>query len=97
MYYWPGMNLAVCLQPKAASTDLTRLLAQMMGLDPMDNDFQRIKNCDDVDCLVKITASNRDQILSNVTTAVLFVREPMERLVAGESIHLFGLLSQLLY
>ena len=78
------MNLAVCLQPKAASTDLTRLLAAMMGLDPMDNDFQRIKKCVGLDCLVKIGASNRDSILANVTTAVMFVREPMERLVAGE-------------
>ena len=85
MFYLAKLNLTLCLQPKAASTDLTRLLAEMIGLDPMDNDFQRIKSCDDQNesCLIKITESNREQLLSKTNNAVVFVREPMERLVAG--------------
>ena len=86
MFHLAKLNLTLCLQPKAASTDLTRLLAEMIGLDPMDNDFQRIKSCDDEkqeSCLIKITESNRQQLLSNSNKSVVFVREPMERLVAG--------------
>ena len=85
MFHLAKLNLTLCLQPKAASTDLTRLLAEMIGLDPMDNDFQRIKSCDDQNelCLIKITESNREQLLSKTNNAVVFVREPMERLVAG--------------
>ena len=88
MFYVESLNLAVCLQPKAASTDLTKFLAQVVGLDPMDNDFQRIKKCHGQKCLTRITDKNKDQLLRNAT-AVMFVREPLERIVAGKCIHNF--------
>ena len=85
MFYVESLNLAVCLQPKAASTDLTKFLARVVGLDPMDNDFQRIKKCHGQKCLTKITEKNKNELLENAT-AVMFVREPLERIVAGRGV-----------
>ena len=62
----------------------------MLGIDEMDADFQKIKseNCsfktgvNSDQCLIKITEENR-HLINDTTKGILFVREPMERIVAG--------------
>ena len=84
----PNLRLRKQLfKPKAASTDLTKLAAHMIGIDKMDADFQKIKSptCStgtSDECLIKITEENRN-LINETTKGILFVREPMERIVAG--------------
>ena len=101
VYFAPNQNVIFCLQPKAASTDLTkvvRFLSQTMCDKPgfcwhcnvcghnssvhsiVQETLMKHSKCPKP---VLLTAKNHEKFINGETEAVIFVREPLERLLAG--------------